>query len=160
MLIENYKGIDILHDANKDEFYTSIVIRKGSGSRKDEFIRSGRLQKCRDEIDKFLNTSGKKPVLKKAWHRGRYESGDYRLVDVILYNAISGDIQVRDSDNKLITISKDSYRSNGTLYLDCVENKTNIALLNKKIQDVKRIEKETSCTVGKLIPLTVEHFKL
>lgn len=158
MLIENYKGVDILHDATKDEFYTSIVIRKGSHGRKDEYIKAARLQKCRDEIDKFWNTSGKKPILKKAWLR-KYDNGDIKPVDVVLYNAITGDIQVRDSDNNLTTITTNGYRNKGTLFLDCAENKANIQLLNKKYNEVKKIEKETSCTGGKLIPLTVNHFK-
>lgn len=160
MLIENYKGVDILHDANKDEFYTSIVIRNGRGSKKDEYIRSGRLQKTRDEIDKFLNTSSKKPVTKKAWLRGAYDSDNYKLVDVVLYNAISGSVQVRKEDGALVTINFDSYsRSKGTLYLDCTENKANISLLNKKMNEISKINKEISCTGGKLIPLTVAHFK-
>ena len=158
MLIENYKGVDILHDANKDEFYTSIVIKKGSGSRKNEYIKASRLQKIRDDVDKFLNTSAKRPILKKAWLKESYGS-TYKLVDVILFNSISNSIQVRDNDGNLKTITLNDYNRKGDLYLDCAENKANILLLNKKHDEIKKIEKETSCTGGKLIPLKTEHFK-
>ena len=66
MLIENYKGIDIFHNAQKDEFYTTIIVRKSSIGKKDEVISSPRLQRTRDDIDKFLNTAAKKPVVKKT----------------------------------------------------------------------------------------------
>ncbi|MFM2456622.1 hypothetical protein QU896_29330, partial [Citrobacter freundii] len=87
--IENYKGIEISHDAVKDEFYTNVIIRKSSTGKKDEYITAPRLQRVRDSIDKFLNTAAKKPVLKKAWYKGRYESDGYKLVDILIYNSIS-----------------------------------------------------------------------
>src|SRR5688500_13988840 len=150
MLIENYRGVNILHDATKDEFYTNLVIRKGTMGKKDEYITSGRLQKIRDIIDRFLNTASKKPVVKKAWLKSKYESDGYKQVDIVLYNAISNTVLVKETDGKTQTINLNDYHErNGKLYLDCQENTTNISLLNKRNNEIKKIEKEVSCTGGK-----------
>lgn len=161
MLIENYKVIDINHDAAKDEFYTTIVIRKSTTGKQDEYIRGGRLQNTRDQIDKFLNTASKKPVLKKAWLRGRYNSSGYEQVNVIVYNKITNYVVVsKEGDSKQINIalSNQNYGDRNKLYLDCKENAAIISTLKKKEEEKRKIEKETSCSSGKLIPLTLEHF--
>ncbi len=163
MLIETYKGIEIFHNAVKDEFYTNIIIRKAGGfNKKNEYIRESRLQRIRDEIDKFINTAAKKPLLKKAWHKGRYSSDFYNQVEVILYNKISGYVMVRDVSGKESTmyLSETNYRySDDKLYIRCKENDAIIAKLMKNKEAIEKIQKEQSCSGGKLIPFTSEHFK-
>lgn len=157
MLIENYKGIDICHDAGKDIFYTSIVIN-ARATKKDEVISGPRLQRIRDDIDKFLNTASKKPVLKKAWLKDR--SDNYALVDIILFNSISQTVMVSDKDGKIKTIKlSPMWTSDDKLLLSCKENKAIIANLIKKKAEIDKINKETSCSRGKLLPLKLEHFK-
>ncbi len=159
MQIENYKGIAIMHNATKDEFYTNVVIRKSSNGKKDEYITAPRLQRVRDDIDKFLNTAAKKPVLKKVWLKGRYDSDSYKLVEVILHNSISHTVMVKDKEGKVSTIGLNEYRSDDKLYISCKENDAIIANLVKKNAEIEKIKKETSCSGGKLIPLKLEHFK-
>ncbi len=55
MLIETYKGVQIHHNGQTDEFYTDIVLNTTLNGKK-EYIRNGRLQKIREQLDKFLNT--------------------------------------------------------------------------------------------------------
>jgi len=155
MKIENYKGVDILHDAKKDEFYTNIVIRKGEFGRKSELISAPRLQKTRDEIDKFLNTAAKKPVLKKAWLR-YHET--YEKVEVVLFNSISETTQIKKSDGRTELLKEASYRNDEKLFLSCKENDSIIEVLNKKQKEIEKIRKEISCSGGKLIPLSKVHF--
>lgn len=159
MLIELYKGIQIFHDATKDEFYTQIVINKRSG-KKDEYIRGGRLGGVRDSIDKFLNTAAKKPVIKTAWIKGKYEYDRYEKVDVIILNAIINSVVVKDKNGKLkdAVIDSSRYGRDDKLYLCCKENDAIIANLNKKQEEIEKIKNETSCSSGKLIPLKSEHF--
>lgn len=161
MLIENYKGIEINHNAAKDEFYTNVIIRKGSNGKKDEYIGSPRLQRVRDDIDKFLNTAGKKPVLQKAWHKGKYDSDTYKLVDIIIHNAISNTVMIQEKDGKptSVALNDNGYRSDSRLFLSCKENDAIIANLIKKEAEINKIKKETSCSSGKLLPLKMEHFK-
>ena len=158
MQIENYKGIAIMHNATKDEFYTNVVIRKSSNGKKDEYITAPRLQRVRDDIDKFLNTAAKKPVLKKAWLKGRYDSDGYKLVEIILHNSISKTVMLQDKEGKTITTNIESRYNDDKVYLSCKENDAIIADLNKKIADIEKIEKTLSCSRGKLIPLLNEHF--
>lgn len=157
MKIENYKGVDIFHNATKDEFYTSLVIRKGSNGKRDEVVQAYRLQRIRDDIDKFLNTAAKKPVLKKAWLLRSSEV--FEQVDVIMYSTISGGVMVRDKAGKMVSIEKDKWTESYKLYIACKENDSIIATLNKKNAEINKIKKETSCSSGKLIPLTAVHFK-
>lgn len=158
MLIENYKGVEINHNATADEFYTNIVLLKGTNGKKDQYIRNGRLQATRDMIDKFLNTAAKKPVLTKAWYKGKYDSDEYEKVEVILRNEISGDIQIKN-DGKIYNLNKNGCRSEqGKLYLSCKENDAIIAILKKKEAEIEKIEKEVRCTSGKLIPFVAGHF--
>jgi hypothetical protein len=161
MLIENYKGIEINHNAAKDEFYTNIIIRKGSNGKKDEYITSPRLQRVRDDIDKFLNTAAKKPVLKKAWYKGKYESDAYKLVYVIIHNAISDTVVVQEKGGKPVSVAlnDNGWRNDSKLFLSCKENDAIIANLIKKEAEISKIKKETSCSSGKLLPLKMEHFK-
>jgi hypothetical protein len=161
MLIENYKGIEIFHDANKDEFYTKIVIRKSSNGKKDEFISFPRLQRTRDELDKFLNTAGKKPVVKKAWLKLESRNGyncSFEKVDVVLYNSISQTTQIKKSDGKLETLKKTYYSSDSKLFLCCKENDAIVASLIKANSEIEKIQKSVSCGSGKLIPMLDEHF--
>lgn len=157
MLIETYKGVSVFHDAAKDEFYTQIVINKRSG-KSDEFIKGGRLGAIRDNIDKFLNTAAKKPIITKAWHKGRYETDKYEKVDIIIMNAISNTVMIKFEDGKTKSLSFLGYNREGGLFLSCKENDEIIKNLNKKEQEIAKIKKETSCTSGKLIPLKSEHF--
>lgn len=156
MLIEKYKGIDVFHDAAKDEFYTKIVINKRQG-KSDEVIKGGRLGAVRDNIDKFLNTAAKKPIIKKAWYKGRNDYDGYQKVDVIVYNAISGSIMVEFEDGKIKFTSVGQYRDE-KLYICCKENDAIVANLQKKQAEIDKIKKETSCSSGKLIPVKPEHF--
>lgn len=158
MLIENYKGVDIRHNAAKDEFFTNIVINKKSNGKK-EFISFPRLQKTRDEIDKFLNTAAKKPVLKKAWMRGRYDNNFYELVDVILLNTISKQVVVKNKEGRETHIELSKYDDDYKIFLSCKENDAIIKTLNEKLKAIAKIEKETSCSGGKLIPFTMDNFK-
>ncbi len=157
MKIENYKGIDIMHDAKRDEFFTKIVIRNGSYGKKDEVIKSPRLQKTRDEIDKFLNTASKKPVLKKAWHR-EYDSYLYVKVDILLFNMISNNFQI-SFNGRILSFNINKYSDDKKLFICCKENDAIVKSLNDKIEQIKKIEKEKSCSSGKLIPLKMEHFE-
>lgn len=160
MLIENYKGIEIFHNASSDIFYTTIVIRKGTNGRKDEFLSFPRLQKTRDEIDKFLNTSAKKPILKKAWYKGKYDSDGYKLVEVVVYSDISQTVTIKGKDVREEKIDlKDEYYNNIKLFLHCKENDAIISNLIKKKSEIDKINKEISCSGGKLLPLKLEHFK-
>ncbi len=160
MLIENYKGIDINHDAKKDEFFTNVVINIKSNNKK-EFICSGRLQKIRDDIDKFLNTATKKPVLKKAWIKGRYESSAYEPCEIILYNMISKTVivKIKDGKEKTIRISDYGNYNDEKLLISCKENDAIIKNLNEKQKEIEKINKEVSCSSGKLLPLKLEHFE-
>lgn len=161
MLIEKYKGIDIKHDAAKDEFFTNIIIRKGGNGKKDEYISAPRLQRLRDELDKFLNTAAKKPVLKKVWAKGKYDSDQYKLAQVILFNSITGQVIIKydDGNTKPVYLTGNSYSRDEKLFLSCKENDSILKLINQKLAAIKAIEKELSCTRGKLIPLELEHFK-
>lgn len=158
MLIENYKGIEIFHNAEKDEFYTKVVINKRSG-KSDEYIKGGRLGSIRDNIDKFLNTAAKKPVLKAAWMKGKYEEV-FEKVDIVILNAITNSVMVRGKDGKLkdAVIEGGKYGREDRLYLVCKENDAIVSNLNKKHQEMEKIKHETSCSSGKLIPLKPEHF--
>lgn len=158
MLIEIYKGIEINHNANTDEFYTSIIINTKSNGKK-EYITAGRLQKIRDDIDKFLNTAAKKPFISKAWKKGKYNSEKYELVDIIILSAITGGITYKQ-DGRLETTGTHRYSSDDPkLFLKCKENDAIIENLNKKQAEINKIEKEISCSSGKLLPLKNEHFK-
>lgn len=161
MKILNYKGVDVNHDASSDKFYTNIIILKANNGRKDQCISGTGLQAVLDSIDKFLNTAGKKPVLPKAWLKGKYDSDAYEEVEVVLYNTISGVVHVRNKNGKVSTVLFDrhNYKREGTLYLKCKENDTLISTINKKNEAVKKIEKEVNCTSGKLLPLNLEHFE-
>lgn len=162
MLIENYKGIDINHDANKDEFLTSVVIRKGQDGKKNEYIGGQRLQKVRNEIDKFLNVAGKKPVLKKAWYRGKYQNDKFEKVEIVVYSTITSLITFKMVGSERLSTAKLSDMSKGTselLILSCKENDAIIAAIQKRDKEIKKIENETSCSSGKLIPLSLEHFQ-
>ena len=161
MLIENYKGIDIFHNAQKDEFYTTIIVRKSSIGKKDEVISSPRLQRTRDDIDKFLNTAAKKPVVKKAWLIGesRYGSKDtFEKVDVIIYNSISQTTQIKKADGKVETLKKPNYSNDSRLYLCCKENDIIVANLMKANAEIEKIQKTVSCSSGKLLPMIEEHY--
>ena len=157
MLIETYKGIQIHHDAKKDEFFTHIVIRKSQSGKKDEFIGNARLQKTRDEIDKYLNVAAKKPVLRKAWLRNKYDNS-FISVEIIYYNSIANSTRIRHSDGKEQDIIPSTYSSDAKLFISCKENDAIVKSINKASDDKKRIEREISCTSGKLIPLKAEHF--
>lgn len=160
MLIEIYKGIEINHNAVKDEFYTNVLIKKAGIGKKDEYITGPRLQRVRDDIDKFLNTAAKKPTVKKAWYKGRGSNSNYTLVDIIIYNAISGEVMVQEKNGRPVYVKLESnYRPDEKLYLSCKENDAIIALLVKKQAEIDKINKETSCSSGKLIPLNGSHFK-
>jgi hypothetical protein len=156
MRIERYKGVEIHHDAMKDEFYTQIVINKREGKR-DEVIKGTRLQSVRDSIDKFLNTAAKKPIIQKAWLISKNDNEKYEPVDIILINLISGDIQVRKKDGKMEVVEKKSYYG-PRLFLSCKENDAMVKALQQKLDQIEKIRKEFSCTSGKLIPLKEEHF--
>lgn len=156
MLIENYKGIEINHDAKKDRFYTNVIILKGANGKKDQYIEGHGLQKTRDEIDKFLNTSKHKPVLKKVWIR---RDEDFELVEIILHNPISKTYEVRRKDGKTETIKPARYERDKTLYLQCKENDAIVKNIMEKQKQIDKIKKEYNCSSGKLIPLTEEHFE-
>jgi len=162
MLIENYKGIDINHDASKDEFTTNIIILKGTGGKKDEYIKNGRLQKVRDDIDKFLNTAGEKPVLQKCWTR-RYDNDLFKLANIIIFNKISNQaiIQIENDSNLLTVKMGTGYYNNSDhkAWIQCEENDSIIDNLNSKREEINKINKEVSCSSGKLIPLSPDHFK-
>lgn len=158
MKIENYKGVDIWHNASSDEFYTTMVVLKGQHGRKDECITGGRLQKVRNDIDKFLNTAAKKPVMKRAWLKSKYEGGEYELVDIIIYNAISDSVHIRYKNGRTENLGKSEYNSEKRLFISCKENDAIVSGLNKKIREMAKMKKEMSCPGGKLIPLCAEHF--
>lgn len=159
MLIEIYKGVEITHNATKDIFSTTLVINQRH-SKGDEVIGGPRLQKVRDDIDKFLNQVTKKPVLKKGWlkRRGDY---DYSPVEIIIYNPIPKNVMVKEIKNGQITWVKldSNYNSDYRIVLDCKENNEIIKGLLKKHEEIEKIKKEVSCSSGKIIPLTIEHFK-
>lgn len=160
MLVENYKGIEINHDAVKDEFLTSVVIRKGDDKRPSEYLRNFRLQKLRDEIDKFLNVAAKKPVLPKAWQKGKYDSDPYEKVSVIIFNTISGTITTKNDKGRLdnIVLNPDYRTNNGKLFLSCKENDLIMDSIAKKKDAIKKLEAEINCAHGKLLPMKPEHF--
>jgi len=161
MLIENYKGIDINHDAKKDEFFTSVVIRKDEDEKKNEYIGGQRLQKVRNEIDKFLNVAAKKPVLKKAWYRGKYQSDKFEPVEIIVYSTITSLVTFKKKGSDRLSTVKLTDMQRGSsemLILSCKENDAIIAAMQKRDKEIEKIVKETSCASGKLIPLTLEHF--
>lgn len=158
MLIEIYKGIEIFHNAAKDEFYTNVVINKRSG-KSDETIKGGRLGAVRENLDKWLNTAAKKPIVKMAWYKGKYENDGYEKVEVVIFNAITNCGMVKGKDGRLkeVSISGDRYRED-RIFLSCKENDAIITNLNKKKEEIEKIKQETSCSSGKLIPCKPEHF--
>ncbi len=161
MLIENYKGIEIFHNAQKDEFYTTIIVRKSLNAKKDEVIASPRLQRTRDDIDKFLNTAAKKPIVKKAWLRAenRWKVLDtFEKVEIIIYNSISRTTQIKKADGTVETLRGSNYSDESRLYLCCKENDAIVARLMKANAEVEKIKKEISCTTGKLLPMTQKHY--
>jgi len=155
MLIEIYKGVQITHNSAKDEFHTDIVVNKKLNGKKD-YIKHSRLQAVRDEVDKYLNTAAKKPILKKGWIKGRHEDS-WKSVDIICYNSISGEVIIKD-ENKQREIKLPGQYSDDRIVISCKENDAIIANLNKKSAEIERIKKEVSCSGGKLIPLKAEHF--
>lgn len=155
MLIEIYKGVKISHDAAKDEFYADVVINKKFNGKK-EYIRRPRLQSLRDEVDKYLNTASKKPVVMKGWIKSR-NGESYESVKIICYNVISNDVVIEDKDGKRKEIKMGSYYDE-KLVISCKENDAIVANLNKKYAEIERIKKEVSCSGGKLIPVKAEHF--
>lgn len=152
MLIETYKGVQIHHNAELDEFYTNIVINKKSNGKK-EFIRAGRLQKTRDEIDKFLNTAAKKPAVQKAWLR---KDDHFELVDVILYNNISKKFMIKKAKSQKPEELGERRYGSEQLYIKSKENDAIVHDLIKKNAEIEKIKKTTSCAMGKLIPLSEE----
>ena len=161
MKIENYKGIDIFHNAEKDEFVTKIVVLPNS--KKDSTIRNGRLQKVRDEIDRFLNTAAKKPVLKKAWvWKDKYndESG-YVKADILIFNCLTNNATIqREGFKATEDFNLTPYwNSDKKVFICCKENDAIIAQMNKDFEAIAKIKKQRSCASGKLIPLAIEHFK-
>src|ERR1700748_1905212 len=146
MLIEVYKGIEINHNAEKDIFTTNIVVFKAHIAKKNEYINGPRLQKVRIEIDKFLNTSAKKPVLKKVWIKGRYESSPYELREIIIYNPISNTVMVRGKEGKIanLTLQGKGYNEE-KIFLSCKQNDLIIKNMNAKTLEIEKIKKETSC---------------
>lgn len=153
MLIETYKGIQIKHDAKADEFYTDIVINT-TPSGKKEYIRGGRLQKVRDYVDKFLNTSGKKVVIPQAWLK---DGETYQLVDVILFNAISKRFVIQKKGHRQEEFGASRYGRSAQLFIKSKENDAIIKELIAKQVEIAKIEKTVSCSSGKLIPLSEEH---
>lgn len=158
MLIEIYKGIEIFHNAAKDEFYTNVVVNKRSG-KPDEVIKGGRLGAVHEILDKWLNTAAKKPIVKLAWYKGKYEYDPYEKVEVLIFNAITSSAMIKGKDGRLkeVSISPDRYRDE-RIFLSCKENDAIIANLNKKREEIEKIKRETSCSSGKLIPCKPEHF--
>lgn len=158
MLIEIYKGVEINHDAAKDEFFTKIVINKRSG-KPDEVIRGGRLGKVRDEVDKYLNTAAKKPIVKRAWYKGKYADDPYEKVDLTCLNTITGTVMVTTKDGKVkhTSVSDQRYRDD-RLFISCKENEAIIANISAKEEQIRKIKNEISCSSGKLIPCKPEHF--
>lgn len=153
MLIETYKGVQIHHNGHTDEFYTDIVINT-THSGKKEFIKNGRLQKTRELLDKFLNTASKKPIIQKAWLN---EGDEYILVDVILFNKISGCFMFKRSEkDRPEELGKKAYRGQ-QLFIKSKENDAIISELKKKQSEISKIEKAVSCSSGKLIPLSEEY---
>lgn len=153
MLIETYKGVEIHHDGHTDEFYTNVVVNTTLAGKK-EYIRNGRLQKTRELLDRFLNTAAKKPQMQKAWLK---EDSQYTLVEIILYNKISGTFMFRRSPNaKMEELGKKAYRGQ-QLFIKSKENDAIISELNKKNGEIAKIEKTISCSSGKLIPLSEEY---
>ncbi len=153
MLIENYKGVEIHHNGTSDEFYTDIVINTTHNG-KNEYIRNGRLQKTRELIDKFLNTASKKPQMQKAWLK---ENNDYTLVEVILFNKISGCYMFkRSAKDRPEELGKKAYRGQ-QLFIKSKENDAIISALKKSQSEISKIEKTISCSAGKLIPLSEEY---
>lgn len=158
MLIEVYKGIEIFHNAVKDEFYTTVVINKRPG-KSDETIKGGRLGAVRENLDKWLNTAAKKPIVKLAWYKGKYEYDPYEKVEVVVFNAITNSAAIKGKDGRLkeVLVAKNGYLDE-RIFLACKENDAIIANLNKKREEIEKIKKETSCSSGKLIPCKPEHF--
>ena len=165
MLIENYKGIEIKHDAQHDEFFTDIEVGKTFKGKK-QYIRNKGLQKTRDDIDKYLATASKKPVLQKVWIRNKegYSSKEYDYTEATLisYNAISGEVRVTNEGGKGykdISLNGRGYSSDQKLFIQCNENNAIVKAAKKVNAEIEKHEKSISCLTGKMIPLTVEHFK-
>lgn len=161
MLIEIYKGIQIIHDASHDIFNTNIVVNKKFNGKK-EFISSPRLQKVRDEIDRYLNTNSTKPVIKFGWLKNedynRYST--YEKVELISYNPIVDSITYKKiSDGKIGTADRVSYYRKSQVYISCKENDEIISAIKKKTAEIEKISKSFNCNEGKLIPVKEEHFK-
>lgn len=157
MLIEIYKGISIYHNAEKDDFYTDIVINKKYNGNK-EYIRKGRLQQLRNEIDKFLNVASKKPVLKKAWLSDGNTEETFELVTIILYNAITKCVRILRDNGRTSDIETVGYKSD-KLFIKSRENDVVISAINARTKAIEKIKKETKCSRGKLIKVELEHFK-
>lgn len=154
-LIEIYKGIQIFHNAEKDQFETNVVASVTNG--KTEYVCAGRLQKTRTEIDKHLNTTIKKPAVKKAWLKSRgYDT--YEKVDVIMFNVLSSEYLIL-IDGKQRSVKPSQWSDRDELFISCKENDAIIKSLNEKHSVISKIKKEISCASGKLIPMTKEHFK-
>jgi len=160
MLIETYKGVQVFHNASKDEFYTHLVVIATKGDKKDEILKHQRLQGMRDMIDKYLAVSTKKPTIPKGWYKGKYSSDPYEKVDVILYSTISDTVIVRKANGKEVQMKKgySSGYDEGSLYLACKKNEALIKAIVEKQKSIDKIKKEVSCTSGKLLPFTKEHF--
>lgn len=158
MLIEIYKGIEIFHNAAKDEFYTKVVVNKRSG-KPDEVIKGGRLGSVHEILDKWLNTAAKKPIVKLAWYKGKYEYDPYEKVEVLIFNAITSSAMIKGKDGLLKEVSvSPAWPRDERILLSCKENDAIIANLNKKREEIEKIKRETSCSSGKLIPCKPEHF--
>ena len=163
MLIEIYKGVVINHDVVKDIFTTNLVVLSKktanvyNSSQKNSYVSSPRLQATRDEIDRVLNASTTKPLLKKGWYRYS-DNSDFEAVTIVYYNLLSKKAQIKKADGttKDIGLGNNNYGGEGKLYIDSKENNALIANIIKVEKEIKDLKKKISCS--RLIPLTEEHF--
>lgn len=154
MLIETYKGVEILHDAKLDEFYTNIVVNTTINGKK-EYLRNGRLQRLREALDKFLNTAAKKPAIQKAWLK---DGDDFELVDVILFSNISKTFMIKKSaKDRMEEFGPRRYGRSAQLFIKCKENDAIVSAIQKANKEKDKIERAVSCSSGKLIPLSEEY---
>lgn len=157
---ENYKGIDIFVN-NKGVFFTKVIVRnrKVGGGQKQTFS-SINLHKLKSKIDDFILSITKKSRFQKAWIKGAYNDGSYKLVNILLHDPNTNTVTLRDSELKIKTIALSDYKYNtAKMFVSSRRNDKIIELLNAKQFDIDLLKKEKVELNETLISLTRSFFK-
>ncbi len=159
MKTETYKGIDIMHSADKNKFYTKVFIRKRTSGRIQPYISASKIEKVKSEIDLFIKSISAKAGLKKAWLKDCYADGGYKLVDIILYDSASNSVTIRNQKLKITTIPLSEYKfNNDKIFINSKYNNALVNRLNAKQFEIDVLKQQKNSLKEKMVPVKAIYF--